>query len=147
MGLLFEIVLFIVDQLPWKMSNMLQGAKIKTPRESYLQCLDKEYPKTSIPIFYYTFSMDTRKKAAQATIKEFVKPTLTLVFKKSYNYSDSDTSSCEGQNASNSKSPNPASLRDFINALPNFELLHFGFYLSNDDKMPNCLCPCAKGVT
>ena len=128
------------------MSNMLQGAKIKTPRESYLQCLDKEYQKKSIPRFGYSFTMDTRKKAAKATIKEFVKPRPTSI-KKSHNYSDSDTSSCEGQNASNSKSPNPASLRDFINALPNFELLHFGFYLSNDDKMPNCLCPCAKGVT
>ena len=39
-------------------------------------------------------------------------------------------------------------MRDFIkNALPHFEPLHFGFYLSNDDKMPSCLCPCAKGLT
>jgi hypothetical protein len=39
-----------------------------------------------------------------------------------------------------------ASLKDFINGLPHFEPLHFGFYL-NDDKMPSYLCPCVKGVT
>ena len=91
--------------------------------------------------------MDTRKKAAQATIKEFVKPTSTLVSMRSGFYSDSETSSSGGQDASNSKSSSPASLRDFINALLHVEPLHFGFYLLNDDKMPSCLCPCAKGLT
>jgi hypothetical protein len=91
--------------------------------------------------------MDTRKKAAQATIKEFVKPTSTSVSMRSGFYSDSETSSSGGQDASNSKSSSPASLRDFINALLHVEPLHFGFYLLNDDKMPSCLCPCAKGLT
>ena len=35
----------------------------------------------------------------------------------------------------------------FINALPHFEPLHFGFYLLKGDKRPSCLCPCARGLT
>ena len=73
--------------------------------------------------------MVIRKMAAQATIEEFTKPKLTSVSKNSHIYSDSDTSSYGGRDASNSKSSSPASLRVFINALPHFEPLHFGFYL------------------
>ena len=92
--------------------------------------------------------MDTRKKAAQATIDCFTKPMLTPVTKNSHGpYSESDTSFCEEQDASNSNSPSPASLRDFINVLPHFEPLHFGFYLMNDDKRASCLCPCSPGVS
>jgi hypothetical protein len=40
----------------------------------YLQCLDEDFGKTPIPSFCYTFSMDARKEAAQATIDFFVKP-------------------------------------------------------------------------
>ncbi len=42
--------------------------------------------------------------------------------------------------------PSSTSLKVFINGLPHFEPLHFGFFL-NDDKNPSCLCPCVKGVT
>ena len=92
--------------------------------------------------------MDTRKEAAQATIDYFAKPMLTSVTKNSHGpYSESDTSSCEEQDASNSNSPSPASLRDFINVLPHFEPLHFGFYLMNDDKRASCLCSFSRVVS
>ncbi len=126
---------------------MVQGKKMKTPRELYLQCLDKDFWKTPIPRSCYTFSMDARKKAAQATVDFFVKPNVKLLSKNSHGpYSDSDTISCEEQYVSNSNSPSPTSLKDFIYGLPHFEPLHFGFYL-NDDKKPSCLWPCVKGVT
>ena len=67
--------------------------------------------------------------------------------KTRYFYSDSDTSSCRGQDASNSKSPSPASLRVFNNALPNLDNLHFGFYLLKDDKRQSCIWPCVRGLT
>jgi hypothetical protein len=88
--------------------------------------------------------MNSRKKAAQATIDAFAKSNVKSVSKNSHgSYSDSDTSSCEDQVVS---LPSPTSLKDFINGLPHFEPLHFGFYLNND-KNPSCLCPCVKGVT
>ena len=121
---------------------------MKIPRELYCECLDEgEFQKKSIPRVGYLFSMDTRKEAAQATIDYFAKPMLTLVTKNSHGpYSESDTSSCEEQDASNSNSPSPASLRVFINALPHFEPLHFGFYLMNDVKRASCLFPYSRGV-
>jgi hypothetical protein len=83
--------------------------------------------------------MDSRKKAAQATIDAFANSNVKSVSKNSHGpYSDSDTSSCEDQVVS---LPSPTSLKDFINGLPHFEPLQFGFYL-NDDKNPSCLCPC-----
>ena len=51
-----------------EMNCMVQGKKMTTPRELYLQCLDEDFQKTSIARICYTFSMDARKKAAQATI-------------------------------------------------------------------------------
>ena len=76
-----------------------------------------------------------------------MKPNVKSVSKNSHGpYSDSDTSSCEEQVVSNSNSPSPTSLKDFINGLPHFEPLHFGFYV-NDEKNQSCLCPCVKGVT
>ncbi len=128
--MLFDIVLFIVDQLLRGMSNILQGEKMKTP-----QYFDEgELEHVTIPRVCYKISMEIRNKAAQATIAEFTKPTPTLVSKNSPVYSDSDSSTSGGPDASNSKSPSPASLRVFINALPNLEPLHFGSYLSKDDK-------------
>ena len=107
---------------------MVQGKKMKIPRELYLQCLDEDFRKKPIPIFCCTFSMDARKKAAQATIDFFVKPNVKSLSKNSRGrYSESDTSSCEEQYVSNSNPPSPASLKDFINGLPHFEPLHFGF--------------------
>jgi hypothetical protein len=47
---------------------MVQGKKMNTPRELYLQCLDEDLRKIPIPRICYTFSMDARKNAAQATI-------------------------------------------------------------------------------
>ena len=128
---------------------MVQGKKMKTPRELYCECLDEGgIQEISIPRVGYVFLMDMRKKAAQATIDYFAKPMLTSVTKNSHGcYSESDTSFCEEQDASNSNSPSPDSLRDFINALPHFEPLHFGFYLMTDDKRASCLCPCLRGVS
>ncbi len=66
-----------------------------------------------------------------------MKPNVKLLSKNSHGcYSDSDTSSCKEKYVSNSNSPSPTSLKDFINGLPHFEPLHFGFYL-NDDKKPS----------
>ena len=63
--------------------------------------------------------MDARKKAAQATIDFFMKSNVKSVSKNSHSpYSDSDASSCEEQVVSNSNSPSPSSLKDFINGLP-----------------------------
>jgi hypothetical protein len=42
--------------------------KMNTPRELYLQCLDDNLGKIPIPTIWYKISMDSRKKAAQATI-------------------------------------------------------------------------------
>jgi hypothetical protein len=121
--------------------------KMNTPRELYLQCLDGDFWKTPIPRICYKISMDSSKKAAQATIDNYAKSNVKLLLKKSHGpYSDSDTSSFEEQVVSNSNLPSLTSLKDFINGLPHFEPLHFGFYL-NDDKNPSCLCPCVKGVT
>ena len=81
---------------------MVQGKKMKTPRELYLQCLDEDFRKTSIPRICYTFSMDVRKKAAQATIDFYMKPNVKSLSKKSHGpYSDSDTSFCEEEYVSN----------------------------------------------
>jgi hypothetical protein len=89
--------------------------------------------------------MDSRTKAAQATIHAFSKSYVKPVSKNSHSfYSESDSSSCEDQVVS---LPSLFSLRVFINGLPHFEPLHFGFYLNDDDKNPSCLCPCVRGVT
>ena len=64
----------------------------------------------SIPRVGYSILMDTRKKAAQATIKEFMKPMPISMSNGNHVYSDSETSSSGGQSASNSKSQSPASL-------------------------------------
>jgi hypothetical protein len=110
---------------------------MNTPRELYLQCLDDNLRKTPNPRICYKISMDSRTKAAQATIgATFAKSNVKSVYKNSHGpYSDSDTSSCEDQVVS---LPSPTSLKDFINGLHHFEPLHFGFYL-NDDKNPSCL--------
>ena len=47
--------------------------KMNTPRELYLECLDDNLGKTPIPSLCYKISMDSRMKAAQATINAFVK--------------------------------------------------------------------------
>jgi hypothetical protein len=126
---------------------MLSGIQVKkmtTPRELYLECLDNNLRKTSIPRIGYKISMDSRTKAAQSTINAFSTSYVKPVSKNSHSpYTDSDSSSCEDQVVS---LPSFSSLKVFINGLPHFEPLHFGFYL-NDDKNPSCLCPCAKGVT
>ena len=95
-----------------------------------------------IPRFHYTFSMDMRKEAAQATIEKFVKPTFSSISDIRNVYSDSDSSSCGEQDA-----PSPTLLKKIITGLPYFEPLHFGFHLPNDVKTPSCLCPCARGLT
>ncbi len=139
-GLLLEIVLFFVGL----MLNGLQVKKMNTPRELYLECLDDNLRKTLIPRICYKISMDSRRKAAQATINAFAKSYVKSVPKNSHGpYSDSDSSTCEDQVVSLASS---TQLKDFINGLPHFEPLHFGFYL-NDDKNPSCRCPCVKGVT
>ncbi len=113
---------------------MVQGKKMNTPRELYLQCLDEDLRKIPIPRIGYTCSMNARKNAAQATIAFFMKPNVKSVSKNSHGpYIDSDTSSCEEQVVSDSNSPSPTSLKHFINGLPHFEPLHFGFYV-NDEK-------------
>ena len=138
--MLLEIVLFFV-------SGMLSGIQVKkmsTPSKLYLECLDDNLRQISIPRIGYKISMDSRTKAAQATIHAFSKSYVKPVSKNSHSfYSESDSSSCEDQVVS---LPSPSLLRVFINGLPHFEPLHFGFYL-NDDKNPSCLCPCVKGVT
>jgi hypothetical protein len=125
---------------------MVQAKEMNTPRELHLQCLDKEFQKTSIPSICYNISMDARKKAAQATIDIYVKPNVKQLSKSHGPYSDSDTSFCEEQYVSNLNLPSSTSLKKIINGLPHFEPLHFGFYL-NEDKNRSCLCPCVKGVT
>jgi hypothetical protein len=63
----------------------VKGKKMKIPRKLYGECLDEgEFQKKSIPRVGYLFSMDTRMKAAQATIDYFTKPMLTLVTKNSH---------------------------------------------------------------
>ena len=118
--------------------------KMDTPRELYLECLDNNLRKTPIPRICYKISMDSRTKAAQATINAFAKSYVKSVSKISHGpYSDFDSSSCQDQVVS---LPSLISLKFFINGLPHFEPLHFGFYL-NEDKNQSCLCPCVKGVT
>ena len=118
--------------------------KMSTPSKLYLECLDDNLQQISIPRIGYKISMDSRMKAAQATIHAFSKSYVKPVSKKSRGiYSDSDSSSCENQVVS---LPSFSSLKVFINGLPHFEPLHFGFYLNNE-KNPSCLCPCVKGVT
>ena len=138
--MLLEIVLFFVG-------GMLSGIQVKkmtTPRELYLECLDDNFRQISIPRIGYKISMDSRMMAAEATIDAFSNSYVKPVSKNSHSfYSKSDSSSCEDQVVS---LPSLSSLRVFINGLPHFEPLHFGFYLNNDKK-PSCLCPCVKGVT
>ncbi len=62
-GLLLEIVLSIVGWMLREMNCMVQGKKMKTLKELYLQCLDKDFRKTSIPRISYAFSNDARMKA------------------------------------------------------------------------------------
>ena len=139
-GLLLEIVLFFVG-------GMLSGIQVKkmtTPRELYLECLDDNLQQISIPRIGYKISMDSRMKAAQATINAFSRSNVKPVSNNSHGpYSESDSDCCEDQVVS---FPSPSLLRVFINGLPHFEPLHFGFYLNND-KNPSCICPCVKGVT
>jgi hypothetical protein len=139
-GLLLEIVLFFVG-------GMLSGIQVKkmtTPRELYLECLDDNLRQISIPRIGYKISMDSRMKAAQATINAFSRSNVKPVSNNSHGpYSESDSDCCEDQVVS---FPSPSLLRVFINGLPHFEPLHFGFYLNND-KNPSCICPCVKGVT
>ncbi len=120
---------------------MLQARKIRTSRELYFDCIDEEHRDMHIPRYNYTFSMERRKEAAQATIEEYVKSTISSKFDKGNVYSeDSDSSSCGDQYA-----PSPTLLKFFINVLPFFKPLHFGFHLPNDVETPSCVCPCAQG--
>ncbi len=112
--------------------------KMNTPRELHLECLDDNLRKTPISRICYKISMDSRTKAAQATINAFAKSYVKSVSKNSHGpYSDSDSSSCEDQVVS---LPSSTLLKVFINGLPHFEPLH-------DEKNLSCLCPCVKGVT
>ncbi len=72
--------------------------KMYTPRELYLESLDDNLRKTPIPRICYKISMDSRTKAAQATINAFAKSHVKSVSKNSHGpYSDCDSSSCEDQ--------------------------------------------------
>jgi hypothetical protein len=73
---------------------MLQATKIRTSRELYLYCIDVEYRTMLLPRFHYAFSLDRRKKAVQATIKELVKPTFSPISDIRKFDSDSDSNSC-----------------------------------------------------
>ncbi len=85
-----------------EMNCMVQEKKMNTPRELYLQCLDEHLRKIPIPRICYTFSMNARKNAAQATIDFFMKANVKSVSKNCHGpYSDSDTSPCEEQVVSN----------------------------------------------
>jgi len=75
-----------------------------------------------LPRYHYTFSMDRRKEAAQATIEEFVKSTISLKSDKRNVYSESDSSSFGEQDA-----PSPTLLKKIINGLSFFEPLHLDF--------------------
>jgi hypothetical protein len=80
------------------MLSRLQVKKMDTPRELYLECLDDNLRKTPIPRICYKISMDSRTKAAQATINAFAKSYVKSVSKSRHGpYSDSESSSCEDQ--------------------------------------------------
>jgi len=122
---------------------MLQARKIRTPRELYFDCIDEDRRDMHIQRYNYTFSMEMRKEAAQATIEKYVKSMISSKPDKGNVYSDdSDSSSCGDQYA-----PSPTLLKNLINGLPYFEPLHFGFHLPNDVETPSCVCPCAQGLT
>ena len=113
--------------------------KMTTPRELYLECLEDNLRKVPIPRISYKISMASRTKAAEATINAFSTSYVKPVSKNSHGpYSESDSSSCEEQVVCLSSL---SSLKNFINGLPHFEPLHFGFYV-NDEKNRSCLCPC-----
>ncbi len=72
--------------------------KMNTPRELYLECLDINLRNIRIPRICYKISMDSRMKAAEATINAFAMSYVKSVSKNSHGpYSDSDSSSCEDQ--------------------------------------------------
>ena len=79
-----------------------------------------------LPRFDYKFSMDRRKEAAQATIEEFVKSTISLKSDRRNVYSDSDSGSCGKQEI-----PSPTLLKKLF-GLPYFEPLHFGWISSSE---------------
>ncbi len=58
--------------------------KMNTPRELYLQCLDDDLRKTPISRICYKNSMDSRKKATQATIDVYAKANVRSLLKKSH---------------------------------------------------------------
>jgi hypothetical protein len=103
---------------------MLQATKIRTSRELYLYCIHVEYQTMLLPRFDYKFSMDRRKEAAQATIEEFVKSTISLKSDKRNVYSDSDSGSCGDQEI-----PSPTLLKKLLMGYPilNLYILDFIF--------------------
>ena len=93
-GLLLEIVLFFVGG----MLSGIQVKKMSSPRELYLECLDDNLRQIFIPKIGYKFSMDSRTKAAQATINAFSRSNVKPVSNNSHGpYSESDSDCCEDQ--------------------------------------------------
>jgi len=77
-----------------------------------------------LPRFHYTFSMDRRKEAVQATIEEFVKSMISSKSDKRNVYSDSYSSYCGEQDA-----PSPTLLKKILMGYPiwNLYILDFIF--------------------
>jgi hypothetical protein len=87
---------------------MLQARKTRTPRELYFDCIDEDCRDMHIPRYNYTFSMEMRKEAAQATIEKYVQSMISSKPDKGNVYSDdSDSSSCGDQYA-----PSPTFLKN-----------------------------------
>jgi hypothetical protein len=120
----------------------------KTPQELYYECLDEgEAWQFPTPTLLYKINMQARYASVRATVSEYTLP--VAIPKKAFSaYGDSEEES-------DSPPPSPKktyvsemkidkSLQVFIEVLPQFESLHYGFKLQASNEKGYCFSSLAK---
>ena len=118
------------------------------PWDLYYECVvEVDARWFPIPNLVYKINMQARYAAARATVAQYTHP--VLISKNTFSpYGDSDEDS-DGPPPSPKKTNATEMkldkyLQDFIEALPHFELLHYGFKLQASNEKGYCFCALAK---
>ncbi len=142
--------LFFIDRMANTVSGPRQASihlAEMSLQDLYYECLDEgDAQQCSIPTLSYTINMQERYAVVRLTIEEFTRPVHTP--RKTFSpYCDSDEESdCSPPTPTNTKATEKKiddSLKNFIEALPHLETLHYGFKVQASGK--NCilfLCSC-----
>ena len=142
---------FFIDRMAKTVSGPSQAPihlAEMSPSDLYYECLDEgDARQCSIAHLNYTINMQERYAAARVTIEQFTRPVQTP--QKTFSpYDDSDEESdCSPPTPKNTKATEMKiddSLRNFIEALPHLETLHYGFKSQASRRNAYCFCALAK---